>query len=211
MLDINNLFYINLNFISMELKNSAWKNATSKIFLGVLLFSLSGIAGGIIAAILGVILKSLTLVGIIVLIAGIAAILGYVLYVLGLGNFKNILTGEDAAAVSKVWLAAILALAGSVITVLTTVIPGIGIIGTIAAIAAYVLNLLGFMALKNSSTFPTLAKAGANKLFLAYILYLAGSIVAFFLPAIISSLINLVALVMILLGWSAIKNANVEA
>ncbi len=211
MLDINNLFYINLNFISMELTNSAWKNATSKIFLGVLLFSLSGIAGGIIAAILGVILKSLTLVGIIVLIAGIAAILGYVLYVLGLGNFENILTGEDAAAVSKVWLAAILALAGSVITVLTTVIPGIGIIGTIAAIAAYVLNLLGFMALKNSSTFPALAKAGANKLFLAYILYLAGSIVAFFLPAIISSLINLVALVMILLGWSAIKNANVEA
>ncbi|MDE5638418.1 MAG: hypothetical protein K2I47_01245 [Odoribacter sp.] len=195
----------------MELTNSAWKTATSKIFLGVLLFSLSGIAGGILAALLGLVLKSLTLVGIIVLIAGIAAILGYVLYVLGLGNFKNILSGEDAAAVSKVWLAALLALAGSVITVLTSFIPGIAIIGTIAAIAAYVLNLLGFMALKNSSTFPTLAKAGANKLFLAYILYLAGSIAAFFLPSFIAGLINLVALVMIILGWSAIKNANVEA
>lgn len=195
----------------MEITNATWKNATSKIFLGVLLFSLSGIAGGIIAAILGLILKSLTLVGIIVLIAGIAAILGYVLYVLGLGNFKNILTGEDAAAVSKIWLAALLALVGTVITVLTTVIPGISIIGTIAAIAAYVLNLLGFMALKNSSTFPTLAKAGANKLFIAYILYLAGSITAFFLPSFISGLINLVALIMILLGWAAIKNANVEA
>ncbi len=195
----------------MELTNSAWKNATSKIFLGVLLFSLSGIAGGILAALLGLVLKSLTLVSIVVLIAGIAAILGYVLYVLGLGNFKNILSGEDAAAVSKIWLAALLALAGSVITVVTSFIPGIAIIGTIAAIAAYVLNLLGFMALKNSSTFPTMAKAGANKLFLAYILYLAGSIAAFFLPSFIASIINLVALVMIILGWAAIKNANVEA
>ncbi|MCX4290274.1 MAG: hypothetical protein OSJ36_00575 [Odoribacter sp.] len=195
----------------MELTNSAWKNATSKIFLGVLLFSLSGIAGGILAALLGLVLKSLTLVSIVVLIAGIAAILGYVLYVLGLGNFKNILSGEDAAAVSKIWLAALLALAGSVITVVTSFIPGIAIIGTIAAIAAYVLNLLGFMALKNSSTFPTMAKAGANKLFLAYILYLAGSIAAFFLPSFIAGIINLVALVMIILGWAAIKNANVEA
>ena len=191
----------------MELTNSAWKNATSKIFLGVLLFSLSGIAGGILAALLGLVLKSLTLVSIVVLIAGIAAILGYVLYVLGLGNFKNILSGEDAAAVSKIWLAALLALAGSVITVVTSFIPGIAIIGTIAAIAAYVLNLLGFMALKNSSTFPTMAKAGANKLFLAYILYLAGSIAAFFLPSFIAGIINLVALVMIILGWAAIKNA----
>ena len=187
------------------------ENATSKIFLGVLLFSLSGIAGGILAALLGLVLKSLTLVSIVVLIAGIAAILGYVLYVLGLGNFKNILSGEDAAAVSKIWLAALLALAGSVITVVTSFIPGIAIIGTIAAIAAYVLNLLGFMALKNSSTFPTMAKAGANKLFLAYILYLAGSIAAFFLPSFIAGIINLVALVMIILGWAAIKNANVEA
>ena len=195
----------------MELTNSAWKNATSKIFLGVLLFSLSGIAGGILAALLGLVLKSLTLVSIVVLIAGIAAILGYVLYVLGLGNFKNILSGEDAAAVSKIWLAALLALAGSVITVVTSFIPGIAIIGTIAAIAAYVLNLLGFMALKNSSTFPTMAKAGANKLFLDYILYLAGSIAAFFLPSFIAGIINLVALVMIILGWAAIKNANVEA
>ena len=195
----------------MELTNSAWKNATSKIFLGVLLFSLSGIAGGILAALLGLVLKSLTLVSIVVLIAGIAAILGYVLYVLGLGNFKNILSGEDAAAVSKIWLAALLALAGSVITVVTSFIPGIAIIGTIAAIAAYVLNLLGFMALKNSSTFPTMAKAGANKLFLASILYLAGSIAAFFLPSFIAGIINLVALVMIILGWAAIKNANVEA
>ncbi len=195
----------------MELTNSAWKNTTSKIFLGVLLFSLSGIAGGILAALLGLVLKSLTLVSIVVLIAGIAAILGYVLYVLGLGNFKNILSGEDAAAVSKIWLAALLALAGSVITVVTSFIPGIAIIGTIAAIAAYVLNLLGFMALKNSSTFPTMAKAGANKLFLAYILYLAGSIAAFFLPSFIAGIINLVALVMIILGWAAIKNANVEA
>ena len=195
----------------MELTNSAWKNATSKIFTGVLLFSLSGIAGGILAAILGFILKSLTLVSIIVLIAGIASILGYVLYVLGLGNFKNILAGEDAAAISKVWLAAILALAGSVITVLTTLIPGIGIIGTIAAIAAYVLNLLGFMALKNSQTFPALAKAGASKLFLAYILYLVGAISAFILPSFISSIINLVALVMILIGWANIKNTTLEA
>ena len=192
----------------MELTNSAWKNATSKIFLGVLLFSLSGIAGGILAALLGLVLKSLTLVSIVVLIAGIAAILGYVLYVLGLGNFKNILSGEDAAAVSKIWLAALLALAGSVITVVTSFIPGIAIIGTIAAIAAYVLNLLGFMALKNSSTFPTMAKAGANKLFLAYILYLAGSIAAFFLPSFIAGIINLVALVMIILGWAAIKKCK---
>lgn len=35
----------------MEINANVWKSSTSKVFNGVLLFSLSGIVGGIVAAI----------------------------------------------------------------------------------------------------------------------------------------------------------------
>lgn len=191
----------------MEITNATWKNATSKIFTGVLLFSLSGIVGAIIGAI-ALLSGSLGGVFAITLLVAIATILGYVLYLMGLGNFKNILSGEDSAAISKVWLAAILSIVGVVISL----IPIAGtIISAIIGIIAYILNVMAFSSLKSSQTFPAQAKSGASKLFTAYILYLIGGICTLTIVlAPVGGILNLIAFIMILIGWSNIKNANPE-
>lgn len=191
----------------MEITNAAWKNATSKIFTGVLLFSLAGIAGVILGAI-ALFSGSLGGVFIITLLVAAATVIGYVLYLMGLNNFKGLLQGEDSVAINRVWQAAILALAG----VLVALIPVVGaIIGGIIGIIAYVLNVMAFNTLKTSPTFPALAKSGASKLFIAYVLYLVGVIctMTVFLAA-IGGILNLIALIMILIGWSNIKNTNPE-
>ncbi len=192
----------------MEITNATWKNATSKIFTGVMLFSLAGIVGAIISAI-ALISGSMGGVFAITLLVAIATILGYILYLIGLGNFKNILSGTDSAAISRVWLAAILSIVGVIIGL----IPVAGaIISTIIAIIAYILNVMAFSSLKNSVTFPAQAKSGASKLFTAYILYLIGGICTLTIVlAPVGGILNLIAFIMILIGWNNIKNTNPEA
>lgn len=191
----------------MEMTNATWKASTSKIFNGVMLFSLSGIIGAIIGAI-ALVFGSMGGVFIITLLIGLATLGGYILYLMGLGNFKNQLTGGDAAAISKVYMAALL----SILAVIVAFIPVIGsIAGIIIGIIAYILNVMAYSYLKKSATFPALARKGANKLFIAYILYLIGAIctVTVILAA-IGGILNLIAFIMILIGWSNIKSANPE-
>lgn len=187
--------------------NAAWKATTSKIFNGVMIFSLSGIVGAIIGAI-ALLFGSLSGVFIISLLIGLATLGGYILYLMGLGSLKNQLNGGDAAAISKVYMAAIL----SIVAVIVAFIPVIGsIAGIIIGIIAYILNVMAYSYLKSSATFPALARQGASKLFIAYILYLIGAIctVTVILAA-IGGILNLIAFIMILLGWSNVKNANPE-
>lgn len=191
----------------MEITNAAWKNATSKIFTGVMLFSLSGIVGAIIGAI-ALLSGSLGSIFIISLLVGIATILGYVMYLIGLGNFKMILSENDALAVSRVWIAAIL----SIIGVIVAFIPFAGTFASaIIGIIAYILNVMAFSSLKNSLTFPAQAKSGASKLFTAYILYFIGGICNITIVlAPLGGILYLIAFIMILIGWSNIRNANPE-
>ena len=82
----------------MEINANVWKSSTSKVFNGVLLFSLSGIVGGIVAAI-AAFSGSLGAALWVAVLAGLATILGYVLYIMGLGQFQSVLEPQDAAAV----------------------------------------------------------------------------------------------------------------
>lgn len=79
----------------------------------------------------------------------------------------------------------------------------LGFIALAVSIVAYIFYLMGFSALKNSSTFP--GAAGASTVFVAYILTLVGAVL-FFIP-VIGKIVGLVGLIMLLVGWAKIKNA----
>ena len=198
----------------MELNGAVWKTSTSKIFSGVLLFSLSGIVGGLFAVILALSgsLGAALWIGV---LTGIATILGYVLYLMGLGELQGILQGEDASAIGKVKLAAILLIIGACVSVLFSIIPLLGtIVGSIISgilnIVGCILCVMAFAQLKKSTTFPATALSGVSKLYVAYLLNLIGyGLMLTVILAVVAPILNLVAFIMILIGWAGVKNAQV--
>ena len=198
----------------MELNGAVWKTSTSKIFSGVLLFSLSGIVGGLFAVILALSgsLGAALWIGV---LTGIATILGYVLYLMGLGELQGILQGEDASAIGKVKLAAILLIIGACVSVLYSIVPLLGtIVGSIISgilnIVGCILCVMAFAQLKKSTTFPATALSGVSKLYVAYLLNLIGyGLMLTVILAVVAPILNLVAFIMILIGWAGVKNAQV--
>lgn len=198
----------------MELNGAVWKTSTSKIFSGVLLFSLSGIVGGLFAVILALSgsLGAALWIGV---LTGIATILGYVLYLMGLGELQGILQGEDASAIGKVKLAAILLIIGACVSVLFSIVPLLGtIVGSIISgilnIVGCILCVMAFAQLEKSTTFPATALSGVSKLYVAYLLNLIGyGLMLTVILAVVAPILNLVAFIMILIGWAGVKNAQV--
>ena len=102
----------------------------------------------------------------------------------------------DGSAFGKMKIAAILALVGTALSL----IPVAGaIISIILSIVAYILYIVAFSALKKSETFP--GTAGASNCFVGYILQI------FVIIPIVGSIVALVGLIMVLVGWNKIKNA----
>jgi len=193
-----------------------WSQETKKIFNGILLYSLGGIAYGILDPI-DSLMSAGEMVGVTsgggiistlcyILLAAI--IIGYVLTFLGLTGFRKILELNDATAIGKVRTAFILA----IIAAGVSFIPLMGWAAGILNIIAFILMLLGYSALKTSTTFPELARKGASTLFVALILLLVGAIIGFipFVGGIIEGVLSIIAYIMTLLGWKKIVNAATQ-
>ena len=206
----------------MMIKKADWSRETKKIFNGILLYSIAGILYGIFDPI-----ESLTstvssissyagagsmpgsgLISTICYALLVAIIFGYVLTFLGLTGFRTILETNDANAIGKVRTAFILA----IIAAGVGFIPLMGWVGGILNIVAFILMLLGYSALKSSSTFPELGRKGASTLFVALILLLVGVVVGFipFIGGIFNGILSIIAYIMTLLGWKKIVSAAVE-
>ncbi|MDR3094629.1 MAG: hypothetical protein LBU62_08335 [Bacteroidales bacterium] len=196
----------------------SWSLQTGKIFRGILLASLAGIVYSIVDPIESWIGAADMLSsfgggggvggsGILsfisyALMAGI--IIGYVLILMGLGGFKEVLDGSDSAAVGRLRIGFIL----GIIAIGVDFIPLLGWAAGVLNIIAFVLLLLGYSALKSSATFPTQARSGASTLFVAAILMVVGEVLDY-IPIIgdfISAVLSLVAFILVLVGWNKIKN-----
>ena len=208
----------------MEKNLQIWAQKTKTIWLGVLLYAIGGIVYGIVAWAS----SAASTAGDLMSMAGIgtgggfgfvtfleylllaAVIVGYVLYILGLGKFREILDENDAKAIGKVYIGAILSAASYV-----WMLFGFwGWVSSVLSIIAFVFMLLGYMSLKNSATFPAKARKGASNLFLSMILGLIASVVALLLGwipivgGLIPGLLNLIAFILVFVGWAQIKNAD---
>lgn len=197
-----------------------YKSVTKSLYNAVLL----QVFGGIFAAIFGIVgiftaAASITSIavtgstaslfgGSIMVILGticeIVVLIATIWFIISLGNWKKVVDANDVPGVQKLWIASLLSICGIVISW----IPFGGIVGGILALVALIMQLVGFAALKNSSTLPEGACNGAKKLFTALIISIIGSIIGF-IPFVgfIGSILGIIALIMQVIGWKRIANS----
>lgn len=207
--------------------NSAWSLTTKGLYNSVLIQTICGAAVALIPAILKIQLMSVdslsdlaaladgvSVWGTLVLIAGIGYLVGLILFFINIAKFKTIVNANDAPAVGNIHTAMILTIVNAVLIILGVYIPFLRIIILIITIIALVLLLMGYNALKNSTTFPDIACEGANKIFTAIII----SFVAKFVSGLLSNLVPILglikylayiyALIMQLQGWALIAKSE---
>ncbi|MCH5334237.1 MAG: hypothetical protein J1D86_00335 [Alistipes sp.] len=193
-----------------------WKLTTKKIYQGVLLFSLCGVAKQVLAPFLTANAvaafangssssSSLTMVNALLTIAIIA---GYVLFFLGIQGFQNVTEQNDVPHVKRLYVATILL----IISYVLSFIPIINFICWILNLVAFILMLLAYSALKKSPTFPALARKGASLLFIAMILDIVAAVFGLIplLGLIVKVPLDIVAFVLVLIGWKRISDADVN-
>ena len=203
----------------MEQTVQSWSSVTKSIYQGVLLYQIGNVLYSIVSPInsmgnsVGNMMSfastgSISMgpgVGDIILYLLLAAIIvGYVLFLIGLGKWAPMLAAGDAKSVKQIRTGVILGLIGAA----CGFIPFFGWAGGILNIIAFIMMLLGYNSLKGSTTFPAMAASGAGKLFMAMILTLVGVVVGW-IPLVggfIEMILMIIAFFMTLSGWAMIKN-----
>lgn len=189
-----------------------WKQETSKMFYGVLLFTLLGSIASIVDLFsmmrsLGSLMsgESSTPWGSYIVRALILA--GYALFFVGLNGWLKQLTNQEQVLVKKIKIAVIL----NLVAVVCFFIPVAGkYITAIINIVAWVLYLQAYSGLRDSATFPELARKGAKSLRTATILGIVAAIIGI-IPIIkfITFIFDITVMIMLIIGWNNIKNAQV--
>ena len=133
---------------------------------------------------------------------GIAALIGLILFFVGLGKLKSGLDEKGAQGVSRLNIAVIL----SIVAVIFGWIPLLGgIVAGILLIIAFIIEFLGYTLMMQSTALGTEGQAGAGKLRISMIILLVGSIIGFFpLTGMVVGILALVALWFVFKGWSMI-------
>lgn len=143
---------------------------------------------------------------ILTLLASIGIVVAQVLFFLRLGAWRDIAEEPDKKTIGNLRTAMIL----SVVAIVIGLIPVIGgIVGIILNLVALILQLMAYSSLKNSTTMPANAKAGAGKVFTSMILNLVAVVIGIIpvVGTIIGAILKIVAFFMMLKGWSLIANS----
>lgn len=125
----------------------------------------------------------------------IAAIIGLVLYFMGLGKIMNCVDANGQKGISKLKVAIIL----SIVAVIFSWLP---IVPGIILIIAFLFEFLGYGAMMQSESLGTQGQLGAGKLRISMILMLVAAIIDF-IPVInvVSGILYLIALYFVFKGW----------
>ena len=136
------------------------------------------------------------------MMTGIAALVGLIMYWIGLGKIRTSLDSVGEQGVSKLKIAVILGLVGVIIGW----IPLIGgIIGGILAILAFVFEFMGYGLLKGSNAIGNEGQIGAGKLRTSMIILWAATVIGF-IPGlgIVEKILSIIAVWFVFQGWSLI-------
>lgn len=191
---------------------NAWTAVTKQMYYGVLIYSLCGVVANVVSPIISISSGVSMLSGngggggvAFNAIISLAIIAGYVMFFLGLKDFRNVVNLQDKDAVQKLFTATIISIAGYVLGL----IPLAGwILKGICVIVSCIMMLLGYSALRNSQTFPTIAREGASKLYTAMILSIIGAVIGL-IPVVggfIGGILDIIAFIMIIIGWKKIAS-----
>jgi len=141
--------------------------------------------------------------------ATLTAIIGFVLFFVGLGQLKSVLDEQGQKGVKLLTYSAIL----GIIALIIHLIPLIGgVFAGVLYLAAFVIQLVGLLQLKKSDKIGSQGISGINNLLIAMVLMIVGSLISIlpFAGETINSIICLVALLLILFGWLNIQKGVVE-
>lgn len=139
----------------------------------------------------------------------VTAIIGFVLFFLGLGQLKPFLDDMGKRGIGLLVNAAMLGIAAMFIGL----IPFLGgIFAGLLYMTAFIIQVIGLLKLKNSETFSAVGVMGVNNLLIAMALMIFGSLLSIlpFAGEIINSIISLIALLLILSGWLKIQDDIIE-
>ena len=213
------------------MENLIWKNTANRIIIAILIYSIAGFIGPIMAGIgscissvdgiydytvyeqafsenYGATINYWEFLG---YTFELFAIAGYAIFFTAIGKFSKIQKDEeDSRAVRMIRTSYILLAAGTLVGYLFLVGT---IIKAILFITSYILLIIGYSRLKNSQRIPEKGRKGAGKLFLCAILGLVASILGAIPLAgdFIEGVMQLAIFIIALTGWSQIKNGAPEA
>lgn len=135
-------------------------------------------------------------------VTGIAALIGLVLYIVGLGKLKANLDAKGAQGISRLKVAIIL----GIVAIIFGWIPLLGsIVAGILFIIGFIFEFLGYGAIKQSASLGFEGQQGAGQLRISMIILLVGAIVDLIpFTGMVVGFILLVALWLIFKGWNMI-------
>ncbi len=135
-------------------------------------------------------------------LTGVAALLGLIVYFIGLGKLKENLDENGVKGISRLKVAVIL----GIVAVIFGWIPLLGgIIAGILLIISFIFEFMGYGAMKQSATLGTEGQKGAVYLRNSMIVLLVGAFINLFpLTGIVVGFISLVALWFVFRGWNLV-------
>ncbi|MBR2962009.1 MAG: hypothetical protein IKC42_03185 [Alistipes sp.] len=182
--------------------NAQWSVVTGKLYKAVLIQIVCNFLAILFGAFSGF---SLGFTLVLAIIASIGAVVGYILFFLALGEWRQIVDANDYHGVNRLRTAVCLNIIGTIIGC----IPLLGWLGGIICFIGFVLMLLGYNELKKSTTFPELAREGTGRLYTSMILNIIAVLVGFIPLAggFIELVISIVAFYYMFTGWKAISES----
>lgn len=148
----------------------------------------------------------------IVIMISLVILVGYIMFFLGLREFRTMVESPDAKFVNKLYIATILNITALMLNIIAYIsyIMILSFVSKIISIIAFAIMIYGFYNLKKSETFPLDARKGASKLFIAMILLLCGVIMSLLfmhnliLREQLTAIVSIVAFVLNIIGWKKI-------
>ena len=134
---------------------------------------------------------------------GILAFVGVIMFWIGLGKLRLVMDAEGTVAISRLKTALIL----NLIAIIFGWIPLLGsIVAGILLIIAFILEFIGYGAMKRSAAVGEEGRIGAGRLRTSMIILLVGTIISIIplLGTTVSAFISLVGLVLVYQGWRGI-------
>ncbi len=136
-------------------------------------------------------------------VSTLVTIVGFIVFIIGLNNFKKELDQPGQSAIRLLFIAAILGLAGAAIAW----IPIIGLLSMILLLAAFVIQIIGYVKLKGSETIGKEGASGATLLLVSMIVLVAGGLFGI-IPVIgrfAGPLFAIGGLALIVFGWLKVQ------
>lgn len=206
----------------MENLQQSWKQTTAALYKAVMIYTLAGVAVSVFTFILTITITAnvfsaisagdvpsvggLGVWSILNILATIAIVYGYWLFLRSLTVFAGLVAPADAPRIGTIRTATIVSLVG----VIVACIPIVSFAGGILNLIAWIMLLMAYANLKDSPTFPALARTGAGRVFLAMILGVLGWLLGWIpvVGAFITLILSIIAFFLVLSGWKTISQSE---